>query len=120
MREIFEAEVDARAGKGSILLTPKRAAAAERRLKQGYVLEDCIDAVRACCADEWCRRTGNDNMAYALRDGETLERFRNRARFVPEQSRNRGRVLLADPVGAVIPGLSAEELDFAARLRMQA
>ena len=119
VQRIFEAEVAARVGKGPILLTPKRATAAERRLKQGYGLEDCIDAVRACCADDWCRRTGNDNMAYALRDGETLERFRNKARCAAEPASNGLRASGASS-GAVIPGLSAEELAFAARLRAEA
>jgi len=113
VRRIFEAEVAARVGKGSVLLTSKRQLAAERRLGQGYTLTDCMDAVRACCADEWCQRTGNDNMAYCLRDGETLEKFRNQGRYSRAAPRPR-----EGPSAAVrAPELSQAERDFARGLR---
>lgn len=116
--QIFEAEMGSRIGKGSVLLTPKRVTAAERRIKQGYSLEDCIDAVKACCADDWCQRTGNDHMAYALRDGETLERFRNKARFAERPGKGSARPSGSDSQPEWgIRGLSHEELEFAARLR---
>jgi hypothetical protein len=38
-------------------------------------MDQAKDAIRACCADDWCRKTGNDNMAYALKDGDALEKF---------------------------------------------
>src|ERR1035437_9585347 len=75
IRQLFSVEVESRQGKGTAMLTSKRTKAGVDRLRQGYPLDEAKDAIRACCADDWCRRTANDNMAYALKDGDTLEKF---------------------------------------------
>src|ERR1035437_1739993 len=80
IRQIFEVEVESRKGTGTIMLTPKREKAGRARLTQGYPLDECFDAVRWGCQDEWCLRTGHSDMSYSLKDGETLEQFRNRWR----------------------------------------
>jgi len=77
IRALFEIERSSRSGTGLILLTDKRQRHARARLLQPYPLADCEDAIRGCLADVWCRKTANDNMAYALQNGETLEKYRD-------------------------------------------
>jgi len=74
---LFEIEKASRVRDGVIHLTDERKKHGRARLAQPYPFDDCADAIRGCLADDWCRRTSNDNMAYALHTGGTLEKYCN-------------------------------------------
>lgn len=75
IRRLFDVEHSARQGSGITRLTERRQRAARHRLQQSYPVDQCADAIRGCCADDWCRKTGNDSMAYALQSGENVEKY---------------------------------------------
>jgi DNA-binding Lrp family transcriptional regulator len=67
---------------GRTILTPKRRKAIEARVKEGYGLDDLLDAVRGwrrstfhCGANE--QETVYNELTLLLRDGEHVERFRD-------------------------------------------
>lgn len=71
------------------LLDQRRKVIEARFTKDGYPLEDILDAVRGCAASDWDVEHGHTDLTYSLRDGVHLEKFRDKWR---NPARARGSV----------------------------
>ena len=77
VQQVFAAWKAAGGLNGRAKLTADRAGKIKARRRDGYPLEDLLDAVRGIWACVWNVEHGRTDLALALRDAEHLERFRD-------------------------------------------